>query len=55
LAVQEYCFGHGVVLELCGRADTVVKVMPPLTIEPDELRQGLQVLTDALAATREGA
>jgi diaminobutyrate-2-oxoglutarate transaminase len=55
LAVQEYCFGHGVVLELCGRADTVVKVMPPLTIEPDELRQGLKVLTDALAATREGA
>jgi diaminobutyrate-2-oxoglutarate transaminase len=52
VAVQRYCFDHGLVLELCGRNDTVVKVMPPLTIEPDELHRGVGVLMDAFRSTR---
>jgi diaminobutyrate-2-oxoglutarate transaminase len=51
-AVQRYCFDHGLVLELCGRDDSVVKLMPPLTIEPAELHRGIGVLLDAFATTR---
>jgi diaminobutyrate-2-oxoglutarate transaminase len=52
-AVQRHCFEHGLVLELCGRDDAVVKVMPPLTIQPAELDLGAGILLDAFAATRD--
>lgn len=50
--VQRQCFNSGLIVELCGRDDEVVKVMPPLTISPDQLERGLQVLHSALAGTR---
>jgi diaminobutyrate-2-oxoglutarate transaminase len=46
--VQRQCFDHGLIVELCGREDTVLKVMPPLTLEPDTLDRGLAVLLDAV-------
>jgi diaminobutyrate-2-oxoglutarate transaminase len=49
-AVQRQCFDHGLIVELCGRADEVVKVMPPLTIDEPTLERGLAVLLAALRA-----
>ena len=52
-AVQRRCFEDGLIVELSGRDDEVVKVMPPLTIEDDLLEHGLDVLRAAVAATAE--
>jgi diaminobutyrate-2-oxoglutarate transaminase len=49
--VQAHCFEHGLIVELCGREDQVVKVMPPLTIDPARHERGLEVLQGALVAT----
>jgi diaminobutyrate-2-oxoglutarate transaminase len=49
-AVQRFCFDHGLILELSGRHDRVVKLMPPLNIEPDDLRSGLDTVRAAIAA-----
>jgi diaminobutyrate-2-oxoglutarate transaminase len=50
--VQRRCFDHGLIVELCGREDEVIKVMPPLTIEPAQFEQGLDVLLSALVGER---
>jgi diaminobutyrate-2-oxoglutarate transaminase len=50
-AIQRHCFDNGLLLELCGRNDEVVKVMPPLTIGEEELERGLSILVDAIEAT----
>ncbi|MFX4295076.1 diaminobutyrate--2-oxoglutarate transaminase [Streptomyces bohaiensis] len=46
--VQRYAFDHGLIVELAGREDEVLKVMPPLTIDPAELADGIGVLRAAL-------
>lgn len=46
--VQRHAFDNGVVVELCGRHDEVVKVLPPLTIDLTRLDDGLGVLRDSL-------
>jgi len=48
VAIQQQCFDSGLIVELCGRGDEVVKVMPPLTIDPERLEHGLQVLHRAV-------
>ncbi len=48
--VQRYAFDHGLIVELCGRGDEVVKVMPPLTAAPELLESGFDVLLAALLA-----
>jgi diaminobutyrate-2-oxoglutarate transaminase len=50
--VQKQCFEHGLIVELSGRDDEVVKVLPPLTIDPARLQRGLETLDHALVATR---
>jgi diaminobutyrate-2-oxoglutarate transaminase len=50
--VQKQCFDAGLIVELSGRQDEVVKVMPPLTIDPARMRRGLDILDTALTATR---
>jgi diaminobutyrate-2-oxoglutarate transaminase len=49
--VQRHCFDNGLIVELCGRDDEVVKVLPPLTIDPARHERGLDVLRRALVAT----
>ncbi|MEU6078360.1 diaminobutyrate--2-oxoglutarate transaminase [Micromonospora sp. NPDC047074] len=49
--VQRYAFDHGLIVELCGRHDEVVKVLPPLNIDVVRLDLGLEVLRDALSAS----
>ncbi|HEY8985052.1 MAG TPA: diaminobutyrate--2-oxoglutarate transaminase [Streptomyces sp.] len=46
--IQKSCFDNGLILELCGRDDQVVKLMPPLNIEPEDLRKGLAVVESAV-------
>ncbi|MEV7683178.1 diaminobutyrate--2-oxoglutarate transaminase [Streptomyces sp. NPDC056909] len=47
-SAQRYAFEHGLIVELCGRHDEVIKVMPPLTIDADRLDLGLAVLHEGL-------
>jgi diaminobutyrate-2-oxoglutarate transaminase len=49
-AVARRCFDDGLVIERVGRHDTVLKVLPPLVIEEDDLHRGLDVLADAVRA-----
>lgn len=46
--VSRRCFADGLVVERAGRSDTVLKLLPPLTISTDELSQGLDILSRAL-------
>lgn len=38
------CFERGLILEKAGRNNSVVKIMPALTIDPDTLEKGLSIL-----------
>lgn len=49
--IQSRCFRNGLIVELCGRGDQVVKVMPPLNIDAELLDRGLDILHEAIAAT----
>ncbi|GAA1973200.1 diaminobutyrate--2-oxoglutarate transaminase [Kitasatospora viridis] len=46
--VQQYAFEHGLIVELCGRHDEVIKLLPPLTIELAQLDRGLDIIRRAL-------
>ncbi|GAA3871790.1 diaminobutyrate--2-oxoglutarate transaminase [Streptomyces sedi] len=45
---QRRAFDGGLIVELCGRDDEVIKLLPPLTATPAELDEGLGVLATAL-------
>jgi diaminobutyrate-2-oxoglutarate transaminase len=49
--IQKACFEQGLILELSGREDTVVKIMPPLVIDDGQLLKGLNILMKVLAET----
>jgi diaminobutyrate-2-oxoglutarate transaminase len=46
--VATRCFELGLILERVGREDTVLKIMPPLTIETAQLAEGCSILQRAL-------
>jgi diaminobutyrate-2-oxoglutarate transaminase len=46
--VQALCFERGLIIESCGREDTVLKLLPPLTATTSELRAGCDILASAL-------
>ena len=45
LEASHRCFDKGLVIELAGRNDSVLKILPPLTIENQHLNKGLKILT----------
>jgi len=47
-AVSAQAFNMGVVAEVCGPGNRTLKVMPPLTIEPERLTEGLRRLAIAV-------
>jgi len=47
-AVCREAFKRGVVIETAGADDEVVKILPPLTIQPDILEDGLQIVRDTM-------
>lgn len=46
--VMTACFEKGLVLERVGRDNAVLKLMPPLTIEKENLLQGLEIVKEVL-------
>ena len=44
------CFKRGVIIELAGREDCVLKLMPPLIISDGNLKNGLDIIFDAISA-----
>jgi diaminobutyrate-2-oxoglutarate transaminase len=48
--VQRYAFEHGLLVETCGRRDEVIKVLPPVAVDPAVLDRGLAVLRAGLTA-----
>jgi len=44
------CFNRGLVIELAGRHDSVLKIMPALTIEDDTLLEGLSIIKESVKA-----
>ena len=42
------CFDRGLVIELAGRHDSVLKLMPALTIEDDVLIEGLNIIRESV-------
>ncbi len=47
-AVMTRCFENGLILERVGRDNAVMKLMPTLTVTPEELTTGLGILRDAI-------
>lgn len=48
--IAHEAFQRGLIIERCGARDTVLKLLPPLVIEDDVLRQGLDILENSIAA-----
>lgn len=44
LKASHACFDKGLVIELAGREDCVLKILPPLTIEYEKLMEGLLII-----------
>lgn len=42
------CYDLGLIIESVGRNNTVLKIMPPLTIEPEILKKGFDILGQAI-------
>ncbi|MEM9271687.1 MAG: diaminobutyrate--2-oxoglutarate transaminase [Cyanobacteria bacterium P01_F01_bin.143] len=48
-AVTARCFEQGLIIERAGREDTVIKILPPLTIEMSTLQKGCSIIKQALS------
>jgi 4-aminobutyrate aminotransferase/(S)-3-amino-2-methylpropionate transaminase len=45
------CHAAGVIVLSCGTYNNVIRLLPPLVIDPDQLDEGLGVVADVIAAT----
>ena len=50
-AVAAECFARGLLIGPCGSGGRVLKLIPPLTIPDDDLREGLEILAGAVRDT----
>jgi diaminobutyrate-2-oxoglutarate transaminase len=48
IQIKDNCFSNGLILELVGSNNNIVKLLPPLTINDDDLIKGLNILTNSL-------
>lgn len=46
--IQKKCLANGLIVELGGRNDAIIRLLPPLNISEDVLLQGLRILSDAI-------
>ncbi len=51
-AVRFAAFEQGLLIETCGCENAVIKIQPPLNIEPIELYEGLRILDEAIDLAR---
>ena len=47
--VSADCFARGLIIETVGRGDTVLKLLPPLTIDMNRLLEGCSILRESIA------
>ena len=45
--IADKCFEKGLIIERAGRHDSVLKIMPPLTITEEELKEGIDIICAA--------
>lgn len=53
--VQRDALDHGLIVEVGGRDDAVIRLLPPLNIDRDTLNLGLDILTDVVLRQVRGA
>lgn len=46
--VTDLCFRRGLIIERAGRNDTVIKIMPALTVSMENLRKGCDILEESM-------
>lgn len=46
--IVKTCFENGLILERAGRENSVVKIMPPLTIPEETLKSGLEIIENSM-------
>ncbi len=46
--IADKCFEKKLIIERAGRGDSVLKILPPLTITDEELIKGLDIITEAI-------
>lgn len=51
--VTSRCFELGLIVERVGRNDTVIKILPPLTIELSTLQKGCSIIKEAFLACKD--
>jgi len=47
--ITREAFQNGLIIERCGAQDTVLKLLPPLVIDDEVLKEGLQILDNAIS------
>ncbi|MGD2116643.1 MAG: diaminobutyrate--2-oxoglutarate transaminase, partial [Acidobacteriota bacterium] len=52
--VSAECFRHGLIIETAGRTGEVLKLLPPLTVTEEALREGLDIIASAVSAVLSG-
>ena len=50
-SIADKCFAKKLIIERAGRGDSVLKILPPLTITDEELKQGLDIILEAVKET----
>jgi diaminobutyrate-2-oxoglutarate transaminase len=57
--VSKLCFERGLIIETAGAKDEVLKILPPLVMDDNSLRRGLEIVQesvrDVLSAASTGA
>lgn len=53
--LSNLCFDRGLIVETCGRAGEVLKILPPLTVTEEALMRGLELIADALQDAAAGS
>ncbi len=50
MSIAKQCFERGLIIEKTGRNDTVLKIMPPLTISLELLKEGCSIIAKAISS-----
>jgi diaminobutyrate-2-oxoglutarate transaminase len=46
--VSDRCYERGLIVETVGRHDAVLKLIPPLTVEPEVLERGCVIIEESI-------
>ena len=53
--IERACYARGLIIEVAGRRDEVLKILPPLTTTREELVRGMDIIREAtIAVLNEG-